>query len=102
MYRIRVDSKEVAMTGTLHQTIQGEIIEQYSVKKIEQKSSARSNKHQTSIHKTDAIKSVRNIVRTIGRTLVASIITLTVLLIAQNIAVFILEGGRGVEASLVL
>jgi hypothetical protein len=102
MYRIRVDSKEVAMTGTLHQTIQGEIIEQYSVNKMEQKSSTRSNKHQTSIHKTDAIRSVRNIVHTIGKTLVASIITLTVLLIAQNIAVIILEGGRGVDTSLVL
>lgn len=90
------------MTGTLHQTIQGERIEQYSVNIIEQKSSARSNNHQTRLHKTDTISSVRNIVRTIGRTIVASIITLTVLLIAQNIAVIILEGGRGVSTSLVL
>jgi len=90
------------MTGTLHQTIQGEIIEQYSVKNIEQKSSARSDQHQTRIHNTDTISSVRNIVHTIGRTIVASIITLTVLLIAQNIAVIILEGGRGVDSSLVL
>ena len=90
------------MTGTLHQTIQGERIEQYSVNIIEQKSSARSNNHQTRLHKTDTISSVRNIVRTIGRTIVASIITLTVLLIAKNIAVIILEGGRGVSTSLVL
>jgi hypothetical protein len=90
------------MTGTLHQTVQGEITKQYSINIDKQEIKTRSTQYQSNPEKSDTIRPVKNIAVMIRRTLFASIITFTVLLIAQNIAVIILESGRGVDNCLVL
>ena len=90
------------MNGKLHQTVYQELAKQYRDDLQEQAANARLIQVQSKPKKLDPIRNVKRLALKTRVAVVTTIITLTVLLIAQNAAVAVIDGSTGFANNLVI
>jgi len=90
------------MNGKLHQSVHQELAKQYRDDLQEQAANARLIQAQSKPKKLDPIRNVKRLALKTRVAVVTTIITLTVLLIAQNAAVAVIDGSTGFAYNLVI
>ena len=90
------------MYGTLHQTIMGELARQYWVDWNDKLANSHLKQMKTKPEKLDVECKDGGISQKIRVAVISIVIALTVLLIAQNLAVIVNEGGGGIGIHLVM